>query len=160
MSEQKLEATIVDIARRARHASHMLSALDTPTKDAWLARTAERLEAAKSALLETNERDKAAAAEKGLAQPLVNRLDLGLHIGQQPVEVAALDHHGGGQGDALTRLAAQLVEVVHRLHGVLNAPAHRLLDLTGARPGILQADLDLIRRDIRKGLALQAGQGE
>jgi len=71
-----LEATILDLARRARAASVPLAALDTATKDAWLLRCSERLEAAKATILAANERDMQEAREKEVAEPLVNRLSL------------------------------------------------------------------------------------
>ncbi|MGI9592625.1 MAG: glutamate-5-semialdehyde dehydrogenase, partial [Myxococcota bacterium] len=43
---------------------------------AWLARCAERLEAAREPIREANARDMALAAEKGVAEPLVRRLEL------------------------------------------------------------------------------------
>ncbi|MCA9512260.1 MAG: glutamate-5-semialdehyde dehydrogenase [Myxococcota bacterium] len=70
----ELEAQIVDIARRAKAASDTLAELGTRAKNAWLARVGERLEAARARILEANARDLALAREKGVAEPLVNRL--------------------------------------------------------------------------------------
>jgi glutamate-5-semialdehyde dehydrogenase len=71
-----LEATIHDIATRARAASDRLAELGTGAKDRWLARAAERLEAARGRVREANARDLAAARAKGTAGPLVARLEL------------------------------------------------------------------------------------
>jgi glutamate-5-semialdehyde dehydrogenase len=71
-----LEATIHDIAVRARAASDRLAELGSRPKDAWLARAAERLEAARARVREANARDLAAARERGTAAPLVARLEL------------------------------------------------------------------------------------
>jgi len=72
-----LERQIEDLARATRDASRVVASLSTTQKNAWLARAAERLEAGKEAILEANQRDIRAATEKGLAKPLVRRLDLG-----------------------------------------------------------------------------------
>jgi len=71
-----LEATIHDIATRARAASDRLAELGTRPKNAWLARAADRLEAARERVREANARDLAAARAKGVAAPLVARLEL------------------------------------------------------------------------------------
>jgi glutamate-5-semialdehyde dehydrogenase len=74
MSNASLEEQIVDIAQRARAAGNQMAELSTTDKNVWLARVAERLEAAKARILEANALDVAAAKEKGLEAPLVNRL--------------------------------------------------------------------------------------
>jgi glutamate-5-semialdehyde dehydrogenase len=71
-----LQEEIHAIALRARAASEKLAELSTAEKNAWLLRSAERLEAARERILEANARDRAAAAEKGVADPLVRRLEL------------------------------------------------------------------------------------
>jgi glutamate-5-semialdehyde dehydrogenase len=71
-----LQQEIEILARNARDAARITATLGTDTKDAWLMRSAERLEAAKAAILDANQRDIAAAKEKGLAAPLVRRLAL------------------------------------------------------------------------------------
>jgi glutamate-5-semialdehyde dehydrogenase len=71
-----LEREVVDLARRAREASRALAPLGSAAKNAWLLRVAERLEAAREAVLAENRKDLEAAAAKGLAPPLVRRLDL------------------------------------------------------------------------------------
>jgi len=75
MSED-LEQRIHDIARRAKAASDLLAELGTREKDAWIARVAERLEAARERIAEANARDIREAAAKGVPEPLVNRLAL------------------------------------------------------------------------------------
>ena len=72
--EAKLEREILAFARKAQAASHALAEFDTKTKNAWLLRVAERLEAAREAILEANARDLGEAEAKGVAEPLVNRL--------------------------------------------------------------------------------------
>jgi glutamate-5-semialdehyde dehydrogenase len=71
-----LEAEIRRLAAAARKASEKLGELTTERKNAWLLRTAERLESARTRILEANARDVAAAAEKGVAEPLRNRLGI------------------------------------------------------------------------------------
>jgi glutamate-5-semialdehyde dehydrogenase len=71
-----LEAAIEDIARRARDASRRCGELDTRRKDAWLLRAAERLEAARERIRSANAEDMQRAREKGVAAPLVARLEL------------------------------------------------------------------------------------
>jgi len=71
-----LEATIHEIATRARAASERLAELGTRAKDAWLLRAAERLAAAREAVREANRRDLREAEAKGVSAPLVARLEL------------------------------------------------------------------------------------
>jgi glutamate-5-semialdehyde dehydrogenase len=71
-----LEAEIRDLACAARRASEQLGELTAERKNAWLARAAERLEAARDRILEANGKDVAVAAEKGVAAPLRGRLAL------------------------------------------------------------------------------------
>jgi len=71
-----LEARIHEIAARARAASDRLAELGSRAKDAWLARAAERLEATREAILEANRRDLREAEARGVAAPLVARLEL------------------------------------------------------------------------------------
>jgi glutamate-5-semialdehyde dehydrogenase len=71
-----LEAQIRDLARRAREASLSLADLGTAAKNAWLLRSAERLEAAKPQILAENRRDMEEAEAKGVVAPMVRRLAL------------------------------------------------------------------------------------
>src|SRR5262245_43263832 len=71
-----LEQTVHTIASQARAASERIAELGTREKDAWLLRSAERLEAAKSRILAANAEDLAEARRSGVAEPLVNRLEL------------------------------------------------------------------------------------
>jgi glutamate-5-semialdehyde dehydrogenase len=71
-----LQERIHDMARRARESSERTGELSTHQKDAWLLRAAERLEAAKSKIQVENARDLREAEEKGVAAPMVKRLDL------------------------------------------------------------------------------------
>ncbi len=90
---RKIEAQIEELGRRAREAGHDLSALTSRDKEAWLQRCAEQLATDRESIFAANRLDLDAAREKGLAEPMVKRLDLaekwddmlaGLH------EVAAL----------------------------------------------------------------------
>jgi glutamate-5-semialdehyde dehydrogenase len=72
----ELRERIEALARDARAASRRVADLDTRTKDAWLLRSAERLEAAKQKVLDANRTDMRAAEARGLEAPLVRRLDL------------------------------------------------------------------------------------
>jgi glutamate-5-semialdehyde dehydrogenase len=71
-----LESEVVELARRARLASRRTAELSSRVKDAWLARAAERLEAARERLLAANAEDLREAAAQGLAAPLQQRLSL------------------------------------------------------------------------------------
>jgi len=71
-----LQEQIHDMALRARAASERMGELSTREKDAWLLRVAERLEAAKDELRAENAKDLKAAEAKGLAGPMVKRLEL------------------------------------------------------------------------------------
>jgi glutamate-5-semialdehyde dehydrogenase len=69
-----LAREMFDFAERAQTASDTLADLDTATKNAWLLRVAERLEAARESILEANAEDLRNAAAKGVEAPLMNRL--------------------------------------------------------------------------------------
>jgi len=71
-----LRERIEAMARAARVASRAVADLDTRRKDAWLLRSAERLEAARERILAANRADIAAAEARGVEAPLVRRLDL------------------------------------------------------------------------------------
>ncbi len=67
---------IHELALRARQASHRTAELSTREKNAWLLRAADRLETAKPRIQEANALDLRAAADSGIAAPLVERLEL------------------------------------------------------------------------------------
>jgi glutamate-5-semialdehyde dehydrogenase len=71
-----LQTQILDLATAARLASATMGEVSTDRKNAWLLRVAERLDAAHESILEANARDIAAAAEKGVPEPLRNRLGI------------------------------------------------------------------------------------
>ncbi len=71
-----LQQQIHDLACRARAASKRLAELSAREKDAWLLRAAERLEAAREEIRAENQRDLRVAEERGVATPLVQRLEL------------------------------------------------------------------------------------
>jgi len=71
-----LRDRIEALARDARAASRRVADLDTRSKDAWLLRSAERLERARTRVLEANREDIRAAEARGIEAPLVRRLDL------------------------------------------------------------------------------------
>jgi glutamate-5-semialdehyde dehydrogenase len=71
-----LEQIVHDLASRARAASERTAELEAREKDAWLLRSAERLEAARERILAANAEDLAEARKSGVAEPLVNRLEL------------------------------------------------------------------------------------
>src|SRR4029453_17972036 len=71
-----LEAAIEDIARRARDASRLCGELETRRKDAWPPRAGERLADARKRIRVANAEDMQRAREKGVAAPLVARLEL------------------------------------------------------------------------------------
>jgi glutamate-5-semialdehyde dehydrogenase len=71
-----LEEQMLGLAKDARDASELIGELDSRTKNAWLLRCAERLEGAKTRILAANDEDMREAREKGVEEPLVNRLAL------------------------------------------------------------------------------------
>jgi glutamate-5-semialdehyde dehydrogenase len=71
-----LRERIEALARDAQAASRRLADLGTRTKNAWLLRSAERLDAAQGRILAANRADMEAAAQRGVALPLVRRLEL------------------------------------------------------------------------------------
>ncbi len=71
-----LEAEIRELAARARKASEAMGELSTERKNAWLQRVAERLEASRDRIMAANARDVDAAAEKGVPEPMRNRLGI------------------------------------------------------------------------------------
>ena len=71
-----LERLVHDLALRARDASERCAELTSAQKDAWLRLAADKLEAARQTVREANARDMAEAREKGVAAPLVGRLEL------------------------------------------------------------------------------------
>jgi len=72
-----LEAQIRELARNARVASRRTAALCTREKNAWLLRAAERLETARERILAENAADVHEATAKGVAEPMLRRLELG-----------------------------------------------------------------------------------
>jgi glutamate-5-semialdehyde dehydrogenase len=72
----ELHERIEALARDARAASRRVADLDARTKDAWLLRSAERLELAKGKILAANRADMRAAEARGALAPLVRRLEL------------------------------------------------------------------------------------
>ena len=76
MTDSDLQQSIADLARAARAASHETASLSRARKDRWILRAAERLEAARSRILDANREDLRAAEEAGLEGPLVARLAL------------------------------------------------------------------------------------
>jgi glutamate-5-semialdehyde dehydrogenase len=71
-----LQSRIHDLACRARAASERTAELGTREKNAWLLRTAERLEAAKARIREANQRDLHEAELREVPAPLRGRLEL------------------------------------------------------------------------------------
>jgi glutamate-5-semialdehyde dehydrogenase len=71
-----LAKAIAEIATAARAASRRTAELTRDRKDAWLLRAAERLEAAREAILAANRADMAEAERAGLEPAMVQRLSL------------------------------------------------------------------------------------
>jgi len=71
-----LSRDIERLARRAREASRVMGELGSRAKDAWLEAAAGRLEARKAEILEANRVDLAEGRARGLAEPMLQRLDL------------------------------------------------------------------------------------
>jgi len=71
-----LDEAMLALAQRAREASRRAAELSAREKDAWLLRSAERLEAARERILAANAEDVRAAEAAGLETPLLGRLAL------------------------------------------------------------------------------------
>src|SRR5271166_7136687 len=71
-----LEAQIRELARKARAASRRTAGLGLRVKNAWLLRAAERLEADREHILAENAADLHEASAKGVAEPMLRRLEL------------------------------------------------------------------------------------
>ena len=71
-----LQDRIHELATRARAASERLAEISTREKNAWLLCAAERLEAAADAIRQENRRDLREAESKGVAAPLLGRLEI------------------------------------------------------------------------------------
>jgi glutamate-5-semialdehyde dehydrogenase len=71
-----LRDRIHELATRARAAAERLAELSTREKNAWLLRAAERLEAAEHSIREQNRRELREADSKGVAAPLLGRLEI------------------------------------------------------------------------------------
>ena len=71
-----LELQIRELAHKARNAAERVGELGTSDKNAWLLHAADLLEKAKSDIREANTRDLRDAVHKGVAAPLVKRLEL------------------------------------------------------------------------------------
>jgi len=71
-----LEREILELAKNARTASQRTAELSTKVKNAWCEKAAESLEANRAEILAANDADIAEAREKGVAAPLLNRLEL------------------------------------------------------------------------------------
>jgi glutamate-5-semialdehyde dehydrogenase len=71
-----LRKEIHDMAVRARAAGERTAELSTRQKDTWLRLAADRLEAAKSRIQAENARDLEQAEAKGVAAPMLKRLEL------------------------------------------------------------------------------------
>lgn len=72
----ELHGEIEALAEAARSASEVMGEIPTERKNAWLRRTAERLDAARDRIMAANARDVEAAARKGVPAPLRGRLAL------------------------------------------------------------------------------------
>jgi glutamate-5-semialdehyde dehydrogenase len=71
-----LRQEIEQLARRAKAAAPAVANLGAREKNAWLLRSAERLDAARARVLAANAEDMREAEAKGVAAPLVKRLEL------------------------------------------------------------------------------------
>ena len=91
----ELERQIMDLIGAARSAAEAMGELDTPTKNAWLERAAERLESARGQILAANARDVSQARDNGVPAALAGRLELSdtkwRHMIQGLRDVAALE---------------------------------------------------------------------
>jgi glutamate-5-semialdehyde dehydrogenase len=75
-SADRLRLEIEGLAQAACRASAIMGEMPAERKNAWLLRTATRLEEAKSRIMAANAEDVDAAAKKGLSGPLRGRLEI------------------------------------------------------------------------------------
>ncbi|HEX7035213.1 MAG TPA: glutamate-5-semialdehyde dehydrogenase [Pseudomonadales bacterium] len=116
MAESKLhtsdvQAYIAGVGRQAREASRALAAAPTAVKSAALTGIARALDASRPRLLEANRRDLAAARERGLEQPLVDRLVLDERAIDRMIE-------GLEQVDKLPDPVGEISGLVYRPSGI------------------------------------------
>lgn len=94
MEMANISAQITSMAQKAKHASRVLRAMGTETKNTLLLETAETLLAKQAWIQQENNADLAAAEAKGMGSAMLNRLHLSDAVIQEMVnglrEVAAL----------------------------------------------------------------------
>ena len=94
----------------------------------------------------------------GAVGELVDRVDLGLDVGEEDAGLPALGHLEGHDADVLPGLGAHFRDVLDRVDGVLDATDDRFLDVRGGRAGVGNPHLDLRRGEVRERGALDRRQ--
>ncbi len=164
-----LQAQIEQQALRAREASLRVADLDTRTKNAWLLRCAERLDAARESILAANREDMSAAEQGGLAGPLVKRLDLGgekwismldgLHqVAALPDPVGAIDEmwtRPNGLRVGRMRIPLGVIAIIYESRPNVTVDAAALCVKAG-NAVILRGGSEAIRSNTALGEALRA----
>jgi glutamate-5-semialdehyde dehydrogenase len=99
MGAMSLDALAVEVSRRARSAAERVAELPADVRNAALGRAADQIERRKTEIQSENARDLDAARNAGLAEPLLNRLELSDGVLEPMAQgarvVAALTDHVG-----------------------------------------------------------------
>jgi glutamate-5-semialdehyde dehydrogenase len=104
-------AYITEVGRQAREASRIIGAASSAAKSRALVGIAEALDGDRAALKEANARDLAAARERGVAQPLIDRLGLDDRAIDRMIE-------GLHQVDKLPDPVGEITDLVYRPSGI------------------------------------------
>ncbi len=106
-----VEPYMTELGRQARDASRVVAAAPTAVKSKALLATAAALDAARAELGQANQRDLAAARERGVAQPLIDRLGLDAPTIDRMIE-------GLTQVDKLPDPVGEVTDLVYRPSGI------------------------------------------
>ncbi len=106
-----VEPYMTELGREARAASRVVGAAPTALKSKALLAMAAALDAARAELKEANRRDLAAARERGVAQPLIDRLGLDDPTVDRMIE-------GLTQVDKLPDPVGEVTDLVYRPSGI------------------------------------------
>jgi glutamate-5-semialdehyde dehydrogenase len=168
-----LERRIADLARSARAAAAATAQLTRACKDAWIARAAERLEAARERILAANRDDVAEARRAGLEAPLLQRLALGddkwrsMLAGLREVaalpdpvgEISTLSVRPNGLRVGRMRIPLGVIAIIYESRPSVTVDAAALCVKAG-NAVILRGGSEAIRSNLALAEELRAAAGE
>jgi len=133
MERAHIEATVLDMVKKAKSAARALSALPATVKNAILLDVGETLIAQQPFIIAENLKDMAAGEKKGLSAAMLNRLQLTEKVIGEMVqglrEVAALEDPVGEVGDMRRRPSGIVV-------GRMRVPLGVILMIYESRPNV------------------------